>query len=71
MGKGGSKKGTHHLPKVGTPQENAHEQHMEREAVLENFGIDPTHVNPILKWIVIAVIIVLAIGGALSLALLT
>lgn len=71
MGSGGRKKGSHHLPKVGTPQNAHYEAHHERDAVLENFGIDPTHVNPILKWIVVAVIVVLAAAGALSLMLLT
>ena len=70
MGKGGHKKGSHHLPKVGTPQEERYEQHMEREAILENFGVHPGSTPPIVKWIVVAVILVLAIGGAISLALL-
>ncbi|MFZ4516629.1 MAG: hypothetical protein ACOYN3_10000 [Acidimicrobiia bacterium] len=71
MGSGGRKKGSHHLPKVGTPQNQHFEHHHEREAVLENFGIDPQHVNPIIKWIVVAVIVVLAASAALSLALFT
>ena len=69
MGSSG-KKHPHHLPKVGTADEIKREQHLEREAVLQNFGIDPEHVNPVLKWIVIVAILVLAVGGALSLALL-
>jgi hypothetical protein len=69
MGSSG-KKHPQHLPKVGTPDAVRREQHEEREAVLGNFGVHPGQVNPILKWIVIAVIVMLAVGGALSLALL-
>lgn len=70
MGKGGHKKGSHHLPKVGTVDEAQREQHLERDAILENFGMHPGTVNPVMKWLVVAVIIILAVAGALSLALL-
>lgn len=69
MGSSG-KKHPHHLPKVGTEQEIRQEQHLEREAILANFGIDPEHANPVLKWFVIAAILLLAVGGAVSLAFL-
>jgi hypothetical protein len=65
------RKGGHpqHLPKVGTHPQAAAEQHREREAVLDVMGVHhdagSTHW---FTWVAIALIVVVAVLGAMSLA---
>jgi hypothetical protein len=72
MGSSGAKRsrkgGTHqHLPKVGTPAEQAHTLHAAERDVVGNFGIAGRGAR---FWIAIAVIAIIAIGGIVALALL-
>jgi hypothetical protein len=50
-----------HLPKVGTPQNIEHEQHLEREAVLDNMGLGGASST---TRIILGVVIVLVVIGA-------
>ncbi len=45
------------------------EQQREREAIVENFGIHPGAVSPVIRWILIGLIIAVTVAGALSFAL--
>ena len=72
MGSSGSKKtrkGTprQHLAKVGTPAENAHTTHAAERDVVGNFGV---HGKGALFWITVVVIVLIGIGGIVTLALL-
>ena len=72
MGSSGSKKtrkGTsrQHLAKVGTPAENSHTRHAAERDVAGNFGV---HGKGWLYWVAVAVIVLIVIGGVVSLALL-
>jgi hypothetical protein len=55
-----------HLAKVGTPAENSHTLHSAERDVVGNFGI---HRKGFLYWAAVAVIVLILIGGVLSLAL--
>jgi hypothetical protein len=72
MGSSGSKKtrkgkSRQHLAKVGTPAENAHTMHAAERDVAGNFGV---HGKGWLYWVAVAVIVLIVIGGVVSLALL-
>ena len=72
MGSSGSKKSRkgksrQHLSKVGTPAENSHTMHSAERDVVGNFGI---HGKGVLFWIAVVVIVLIAIGGIVTLALL-
>ena len=71
MGSSGSKKTRkgkprQHLAKVGTPAENRHTQHAAERDVAGNFGL---HGKGWLYWAAVAVIVLIVIGGLLSLVL--
>ena len=71
MGSSGSKKTRkgkprQHLAKVGTPAENAHTMHSAERDVAGNFGL---HGKGWLYWVAVAVIVLIVIGGLLSLVL--
>ncbi len=80
MGKGGRKKGSRHLPKVGTKTELKHESQREEASVLANFGVGG-HKNergnrgpqqPMwIKWVALFVVVALVLAGIASLVLLT
>jgi hypothetical protein len=55
-----------HLPKVGTATENRLEQKGERRAVMENMGVG-RQTPAILKWIAVILIILLVVGGVVTL----
>jgi hypothetical protein len=66
MGSKGSKprKKSHsqHLPKVGTPQDIEQEQHLEREAVLDNMGLGgASHTTRIILGVVVVLVVIGAI----------
>ena len=72
MGSSGSKKtrkgkSRQHLAKVGTPAENAHTLHAAERDVAGNFGVRG---KGWLYWVAVAVIVLIVIGGVVSLALL-
>ena len=72
MGSSGSKKTRkgkprQHLAKVGTPAENAHTMHAAERDVIGNFGI---HGKGWVFWVAVVVIVLIGIGGIVSLALL-
>ena len=72
MGSSGSKKtrtgkSRQHLAKVGTPAENAHTMHAAERDVAGNFGV---HGKGWLYWVAVAVVVLIVIGGVVSLALL-
>jgi len=72
MGSSGSKKTRkgkprQHLAKVGTPAENAHTMHSAERDVVGNFGV---HGKGVLFWIAVVVIVLIGIGGIVTLALL-
>jgi hypothetical protein len=72
MGSSGSKKtrkgkSRQHLAKVGTPAENAHTMHAAERDVAGNFGVRG---KGWLYWVAVAVIVLIVIGGVVSLALL-
>jgi cytochrome b subunit of formate dehydrogenase len=72
MGSSGAKKSRkgkqrQHLAKVGTPTENSHAMHSAERDVVGNFGIRG---KGLMFWIAVVVIVVIAIGGIVTLALL-
>ena len=72
MGSSGSKKtrkGTsrQHLAKVGTPAENSHTMHAAERDVVGNFGVRG---KGWMFWVAVVVIVLIVIGGVVSLALL-
>jgi hypothetical protein len=72
MGSSGSKKtrqgnSRQHLAKVGSPAENSHTMHASERDVVGNFGV---HGKGVVFWIAVAVIVLMAIGGIVTLALL-
>jgi hypothetical protein len=72
MGSSGSKKTRtgkprRHLAKVGTPAENAHTMHAAERDVVGNFGVRG---KGWVFWVTVVVIVLIAIGGVVSLALL-
>jgi hypothetical protein len=72
MGSSGTKKSRkgksrQHLAKVGTPAENAHTIHSGERDVVGNFGV---HGKGVLFWIAVVVIVLIGIGGIVTLALL-
>jgi hypothetical protein len=72
MGSSGSKKtrkGTsrQHLAKVGTPAENSHTMHAAERDVVGNFGVRG---KGWIFWVAVVVIVLIVIGGVVSLALL-
>lgn len=78
MGRGGRKKGSRHLPKVGTKTELKHESQREEASVLANFGVGG-HKNGSrgpqqpqwVKWVALVTVVALALAGIASLVLLT
>jgi hypothetical protein len=71
MGSSGMKKSRkgkqrQHLAKVGTPSENSHTMHAAERDVVGNFGV---HGKGWLYWSAVAVIVLIMLGGVLSLAL--
>jgi hypothetical protein len=66
--KGGSRQ---HLQKVGTKPSAAAEQHREREAVLDTMGIHerPGGGHGWVMWAAIVLIMIVAVAGTMSLAL--
>jgi cytochrome b subunit of formate dehydrogenase len=62
--KGGSRQ---HLAKVGTPVENAHTRHAAERDVVGNFGVRG---RGLVFWIAVVVIVIIGIGGIVTLALL-
>ena len=72
MGSSGSKKtrtgkSRQHLAKVGTPVENAQTMHAAERDVVGNFGV---HGKGWMFWVAMVVIVLIGIGGVISLALL-
>lgn len=72
MGSSGTKKTRkgqprQHLAKVGTPAENSHTMHSAERDVVGNFG---AHGKGWVFWLAVVVIVVIAIGGVVTLALL-
>jgi len=72
MGSSGSKKtrtgkSRQHLAKVGTRAENAHTMHAAERDVVGNFGVPG---KGWMFWIAMVVIVLIVIGGVVSLALL-
>jgi cytochrome b subunit of formate dehydrogenase len=72
MGSSGTKKSRkgksrQHLAKVGTPAENAHTRHAAERDVVGNFGIGG---KGVIFWVAVVVIVIIAIGGIVTLALL-
>jgi cytochrome b subunit of formate dehydrogenase len=66
MGSSGKKrKGTKHLPKVGTPQERAYAVKHQRADVAGNFGI---HGKGWIFWTALVLIFALGIAGVVALA---
>lgn len=71
MGSSGSKKTRkgkprQHLAKVGTPAENAHTRHAAERDVVGNFGV---HGKGWMFWTAVVVIVLIGIGGIVTLAL--
>ena len=62
--KGGSRQ---HLAKVGSPAENSHTMHSAERDVVGNFGVGG---KGLLFWVAVAVIVIIAVGGVVTLALL-
>ena len=74
MGSKGSKprkpQHSQHLPKVGSPEENAYEQKMARHAVAENMslgGRSDTSKTNVVVGVVAGILVIGAIGGLLLL----
>lgn len=72
MGSSGMKKSRQgksrqHLAKVGTPSENAHTMHAAERDVVGNFGVRG---KGVLFWIAVVVIVLIGVGGIVTLALL-
>jgi len=62
-------KGRQHLPKVGTQDEIREEQHLEREAVLGNFGIHPgSGTGKVWSWVAGIVVVILVVLAVVALA---
>jgi hypothetical protein len=71
MGSSGSKKTRkgaprQHLAKVGSPAENSHTTHAAERDVVGNFGV---HGKGWMFWATVAVIVLVVVGGVLSLVL--
>jgi hypothetical protein len=80
MGRGGRKKGSRHLPKVGTKTELKHESQREEASVLANFGVGGHKNNggnrgsqqpQWVKWVALITVAALVLAGIASLILLT
>ena len=56
-----------HLPKVGTATEERYAIHHERDAVMDNMGVG-SGVSPILKWGAVILIVLLVVGGVVTLS---
>jgi hypothetical protein len=72
MGSSGSKKTRkgkprQHLAKVGSPAENSHTMHAAERDVVGNFGVRG---KGWMFWVAVIVIVLIVIGGVVSLALL-
>ncbi|MCU1459371.1 MAG: hypothetical protein JWL73_3463 [Actinomycetia bacterium] len=78
MGKGGRKKGSSRLPKVGSRTELQHESQREEASVLANFGIrrggsggSRRSQQPVwVKWVAMFVVVALVLAGIASLVVL-
>jgi probable F420-dependent oxidoreductase len=55
-----------HMPKVGTATEDRYAIHHERDAVMGNMGVG-RRTSPILKWTAVILIILLVVGGVVTL----
>jgi hypothetical protein len=58
-----------HLPKVGTPADDAYRLKRSREDLV-NFGMSPARKGAV-NWVIVVAIIVLLIGGAIGLIILS
>ena len=63
------RKPQHHLPKVGTPADDAYRQQRSREDVVD-FGLGRHRRSPI-TWVIALVVVVAVVGGVIGLILLT
>jgi len=55
-----------HMPKVGTATEDRYAIHHERDAVMGNMGVG-RRTSPILKWTAVILIVLLVVGGVVTL----
>jgi hypothetical protein len=55
-----------HLPKVGTATEERYAQHGEREAVMENLGVEPGG-SALWKWTIALIAVVLVVAAIVAL----